>query len=101
MTIVTCHRPYPNGGGRRYQGMTTLNEVRPDATGTRYLTTEDVATLLRTSPATVRYWRHQGTGPVGVKVGRKVLYDSKAVHAWLAAKQWAERCKPRAERLGA
>ncbi len=40
----------------------------------KYLTTEDVARRYRTVPATVRYWRHIGYGPRGVKVGRRVLY---------------------------
>jgi hypothetical protein len=29
----------------------------------RLLTTEEVAARFRTSPATVRYWRHIGIGP--------------------------------------
>jgi len=28
-----------------------------------YLTTDELATWLRTSPETVRYWRHIGKGP--------------------------------------
>lgn len=39
------------------------------------LTTDELAELYRTSPATVRYWRHIGYGPPGRKVGRRVLYD--------------------------
>jgi hypothetical protein len=39
----------------------------------RLLTTEEVAERFRTSPATVRYWRHIGMGPAGVRVGRRVL----------------------------
>ncbi|WP_216870287.1 helix-turn-helix transcriptional regulator [Modestobacter excelsi] len=35
----------------------------------RLLTTEEVAARFRTSPATVRYWRHIGIGPSGIKVG--------------------------------
>lgn len=49
----------------------------------KYLTTEDVASTVRTSPATVRYWRHRGTGPRGVRVGRRVLYAEADVAAWL------------------
>lgn len=40
-----------------------------------YMTTAEVATLLRTSPETVRYWRHIGKGPGSFKAGRKVLYE--------------------------
>ena len=39
-----------------------------------FLTTDDVAALLRTSASTVRWWRHAGRGPRGFKVGRRVLY---------------------------
>jgi DNA-binding transcriptional MerR regulator len=38
------------------------------------LTTAEVAERYRTAEATVRYWRHIGYGPKGVKVGRRVLY---------------------------
>ena len=51
---------------------------------TRYLTTTEVAELLRTSPGTVRYWRHAKSGPKGVKVGRRVLYAEHELNAWLA-----------------
>ncbi|MFI6152158.1 helix-turn-helix transcriptional regulator [Kitasatospora sp. NPDC051170] len=38
------------------------------------LTTSEVAERYRTAESTVRYWRHTGYGPRGVKVGRRVLY---------------------------
>jgi excisionase family DNA binding protein len=50
-----------------------------------YLTTSDVATVLRTSPETVRYWRHESKGPKSFKVGRRVLYAREDVEAWIAA----------------
>lgn len=40
----------------------------------RYLTTSEVAKRYRAAESTVRYWRHTGYGPRGVKVGRRVLY---------------------------
>lgn len=40
-----------------------------------FLTTEEVAARYRTSPATVRWWRQVGSGPKGIKVGRRVLYS--------------------------
>ncbi|WP_432020693.1 helix-turn-helix transcriptional regulator [Streptomyces sp. 1222.5] len=49
-------------------------------------TTDDVAVRYRTSPGTVRYWRHIGYGPKGVKNGRRVLYSSAELarfDAWL------------------
>lgn len=51
----------------------------------RYLTSVEVAELCRTSPETVRYWRHIGRGPASFKLGRKVLYDLADVEAWIAA----------------
>jgi DNA-binding transcriptional MerR regulator len=50
----------------------------------RYLTTVEVADLARTSPETVRFWRHVGKGPESFKVGRKVLYAVEDVERWLA-----------------
>lgn len=48
-----------------------------------YMTTSEVADLLRTSPETVRYWRHIGKGPRSFKIGRKVLYDRDEVTGWV------------------
>lgn len=50
-----------------------------------YLTTADVATMLRTSSETVRYWRHIKKGPASFKVGRRVLYAREDVEAFIAA----------------
>jgi excisionase family DNA binding protein len=48
-----------------------------------YLTTGEVAALCRTSPDTIRYWRHCGRGPRSFRVGRRVLYDRSDVERWL------------------
>lgn len=50
----------------------------------KYLTTEEVAEIARTSASTVRFWRHQGRGPQGIKRGRRVLYAESAVARWMA-----------------
>ena len=50
----------------------------------KYLTTEEVAELCRTSPETVRFWRHARKGPASFRVGRRVLYAVEDVHTWLA-----------------
>lgn len=48
----------------------------------KYLTTEEVARRYRVAPGTVRYWRHIGYLPEGVKRGRRVLYDPKKLDRW-------------------
>ncbi|MEU9494546.1 helix-turn-helix domain-containing protein [Streptomyces sp. NPDC048215] len=47
--------------------------------GSEYLTTADVAARYRTAASTVRYWRHIGYGPKGVKVGRRILYSQAEI----------------------
>lgn len=46
---------------------------------TKYLTTDEVAAHYRKPVATIRYWRHSGYGPKGVKVGTTVLYPEAEV----------------------
>jgi excisionase family DNA binding protein len=48
-----------------------------------FVTTEELAERLRTSPSTVRYWRHIGYGPPSFKVGRRVLYNREGVERWI------------------
>jgi excisionase family DNA binding protein len=50
---------------------------------TQYLTTAEVAELLRAPLETVRYWRHVGKGPKSFKVGRAVLYAVEDVEAFV------------------
>jgi predicted DNA-binding transcriptional regulator AlpA len=49
-----------------------------------YLTTAEVAELLRRPVETVRYWRYVGSGPKSFKVGRGILYARADVEAWIA-----------------
>jgi len=51
----------------------------------KYLTTEEVADMLRTPAESVRYWRHIGKGPASFKPGRRVLYAVEDVEAFIAA----------------
>jgi hypothetical protein len=44
-----------------------------------YLTLQEVVEHYRTTENNVRYWRHLGYGPKGVKVGRRVLYPRAEV----------------------
>lgn len=51
----------------------------------QFMTTQEVADLLRTSPETVRYWAWQGKGPKSFKTGRRRLYARADVEAFIAA----------------
>lgn len=48
-----------------------------------FLTTEEIAKLLRTSPETVRYWVHIGKLK-GFKLGRRRLFDQSEIDAFIA-----------------
>ncbi|POG43996.1 hypothetical protein BV881_29100 [Streptomyces sp. ZL-24] len=51
-----------------------------------FMTTREVAALIRKTPGAVRQIRHRGTGPKrGRKVGRATLYPHAAVMEWLDA----------------
>lgn len=65
-------------------------------TASRYLTTKELAGVLRKTPNAIRIMRHRGEGPAGVRVGRSVLYDRAVVDAWLAAKTAADPLAQRA-----
>jgi DNA-binding transcriptional MerR regulator len=49
------------------------------------LTAADVARRLNTSIHTVRYWNASGTGPPSAKIGRRRLYRSSELEAWVDA----------------
>lgn len=52
-----------------------------------YLTTDEVADLLRVPPATIRWWRHCGDrGPRGFRLPgtRRVLYARDEVEQFIA-----------------
>ena len=57
----------------------------PVATNSRqqhYLTANELAERLRTTYATVKYWRLHGKGPNYIRVGKKVVYPIAEVEAW-------------------
>ncbi len=64
---------------------TTRQPGEPDSTcpNDELLTMKEVAAAVRVPLATLRYWRHLGTGPRGFRVGRRVRYWRTEVHAWL------------------
>ena len=45
----------------------------------------EAADRLRTPVATLRYWRHLGTGPRSFRLGRRVLYRANDLHEWITA----------------
>lgn len=64
---------------------TTSHALAPaaDSADSTLLTLAEVAAMLRTPAATLRYWRHLGTGPRSFRVGRGVRYWQHDVLAWL------------------
>ena len=55
----------------------------------RFLTTDEVAQLVKAPLETVRYWRHVGKGPKSFNVWRRVLYAIDDVEQRLAEAQAA------------
>jgi predicted DNA-binding transcriptional regulator AlpA len=50
------------------------------------LTMQEVAGVIRVPIATLRYWRHLGTGPRSFRIGRSVRYWRTEVLHWLEQK---------------
>ncbi len=51
------------------------------------LTITEAAEVLRTPVATLRYWRHLGTGPRSFRLGRRVVYRRDDLHAWMDSRR--------------
>ncbi|HZL04547.1 MAG TPA: helix-turn-helix domain-containing protein [Coriobacteriia bacterium] len=49
------------------------------------LTITEVADIVRAPVATLRYWRHLGTGPRSFHLGRRVVYRVGDLRAWIDA----------------
>jgi predicted DNA-binding transcriptional regulator AlpA len=65
----------------------TQRATEPDTTrgvDDELLTMQEVADVVRVPVATLRYWRHLGTGPRSFRNGRSVRYWRREVFAWLA-----------------
>lgn len=65
-----------------------MTSTRPTAAYTPHagddlLSMAEVADLVRVPVATLRYWRHLGTGPRSFRIGRSVRYWRSEVHRWL------------------
>jgi len=66
--------------------MTTAYQGRASATphaNDELLTIKEVAEIVRVPEATLRYWRHLGTGPRSFRIGRSVRYWKTEVALWL------------------
>jgi predicted DNA-binding transcriptional regulator AlpA len=44
---------------------------------------DEVSDLTGVPLATLRFWRHLGTGPQGFRLGRRVVYDRAEVSRWI------------------
>lgn len=49
----------------------------------KLLTITEAAAILRTPVASLRYWRHLGTGPHSFRLGRRVLYRHTDLITWI------------------
>lgn len=68
----------------------------PDQTPRREDTAEPASELLKIAKAaqllcvpvaTLRYWRHLGTGPPSFRLGRRVLYRRDDLDSWVDAQR--------------
>ena len=49
------------------------------------LVIDEVSELTRIPVATLRYWRHQGRGPKGARLGGRLVYRKADVINWINA----------------
>lgn len=61
-----------------------------------YMTTKELAVLIRSTPEAIRAMRYRGTAPRGSRVGRRVLWHRDDVTAWLDARRDADPLAQRA-----
>jgi excisionase family DNA binding protein len=52
-------------------------------TDDRLMTADDVAGYLQVPLETIYKWRHKGSGPLAIKVGRHLRYRRSDVDVWL------------------
>ncbi len=65
----------------------TTQHDHPAESASDLLTITEAAELLRAPVATLRYWRHLGTGPHSFRLGRRVLYRRDDLRAWIDARR--------------
>ncbi len=54
-----------------------------------FLTTAEVAAILRTPESSLRAWRHAGKGPIAIKLGKRTVYAESDLVAWIAERRGA------------
>ncbi len=69
-----------------------MDQTRTPDTGThtQLLTITEAAARLRTPVATLRYWRHLGTGPDSFRLGRRVVYRRDDIDRWVDVRHKCE-----------
>ena len=60
----------------------------------KLLNLDETAAMTRVPAATLRYYRHAGTGPQSFKLGRRVMYREEDVQAWMQAAYEADHRDP-------
>ena len=78
-------QPYDEGATKTQKGHP--NDRSP--AGDELLTISEVAAIVRAPIATLRYWRHLGTGPRSFRLGRRVVYRVADLRAWIDAQAGA------------
>lgn len=82
-------RPYPGDGllaGPRMGARDMTAHPTPAAdivSGNELLTVHEAAVFLRTPVGTLRYWRHLGIGPLGFRIGKRVVYRREDLERWV------------------
>lgn len=56
-----------------------------------FLTVQEVAELLRVSPATVRAWIAKGEGPPAMRFGKQIRYRPERVIEWVEQQEGSGR----------
>jgi excisionase family DNA binding protein len=54
------------------------------------ITVQQLATWCQVPVTTIYRWRHVGTGPPGIRVGRFVRFDPADVRRWIASQKTAD-----------
>jgi len=71
-----------------YRGIEFVGGVNTDADGlAELLTIEEVAERLRVSVLTVRWLRQEGRFAPAIRVGRRLMWDTRDVAAWLKSRR--------------